>query len=102
MTEIKSEPNMREINPQYPVSAGVPYCLSNFPSSEFISLLLQHLAENHAYTSICLNWNIIGFGSGKKSLQPYLKLPLICAQGVCKLVFQHVQACAWASMCCYK
>lgn len=64
--------DLREINPSIP-PCWAPYCLSNFPSRELISLLLQHLAEKRAYSSICLNWNIIGLGRGVKMPSTILK-----------------------------
>lgn len=75
---------------------------SNFPSSELISLLRQHLAEKHAYTSICLNWNIIGLGRGMKKPSTILKsccfflfwLSYNMCTRVCDPAFQGVCECA--------
>lgn len=83
--------DLREINPSIP-PCWAPYCLSNFPSRELISLLLQHLAEKRAYSSICLNWNIIGLGRGVKMPSTILKSFFSCfflatCMRVCDLAF---------------
>lgn len=99
--------DLREINPNIP-PCWVPYCLSNFPSRELISLLLQHLAEKRAYSSICLNWNIIGLGRRLKMPSTILKsffplswLSSILARG-CVIWPFVISASVHAHVQCYK